>query len=199
MKIRTWNSAWACAALLCSQMAAAQDAAATYPSKPVTVIVVVTPGGVAETEVRIYTPRLQESLGKPFIFDYKPGAGGSVGFATGAKAAPDGHTIVATSPAFTTAPVVMAVNYDPIRDYAPVVQLGRQFGIVVVHPSVPVEVVPTVLNTSITGFEGELLAGSWEAAGPAMLPASIAAASSVAFLLNEFSMFSTWLVSLFVR
>lgn len=125
-------------ALLCSGIAAAQDAAANYPSRPVSVIVVVSPGGSAEAQVRVFTPKLQEGLGRPFVFDFKPGAGGTIGYAAAARSAPDGYTLLATTPAFTTTPAFMTLPYDPIKDLAPVVQLSRQSGIVVVNPGVPV-------------------------------------------------------------
>jgi tripartite-type tricarboxylate transporter receptor subunit TctC len=125
-------------ALLWSGIAAAQDAAANYPSRPVSVIVVVSPGGSAEAQVRIFTPKLQEGLGRPFVFDFKPGAGGTIGYAAAARSAPDGYTLLATTPAFTTTPAFMTLPYDPIKDLAPVVQLSRQSGIVVVNPGVPV-------------------------------------------------------------
>lgn len=79
-----------CIALLCSHLAAAQDPAAAYPARPVTIVVVVTAGGAAEAQARIYTPGLSESLGKPFVFDYKPGAGGTIGYTAVSRSAPDG-------------------------------------------------------------------------------------------------------------
>ena len=130
--------AWGFLTLLASVQASAQDPAANYPNRPITIIAIVSPGGAGETQARIYIPKLTENLGRPFIFDYKPGAGGSVGFAATAKAAPDGYTLVAATPAFSTLPAVMAnLPYDPIKDFAPVVQLSSQLGMLAVHPSVP--------------------------------------------------------------
>ena len=135
------NSRKACASalltLLASAQASAQDPAANYPNRPVTIIAIVSPGGAGETQARIYTPKLTENLGQPFIFDYKAGAGGSLGFAATAKAAPDGYTVVAATPAFSTLPAVMNIPYDPIKDFSPVVQLSSQVGMLAVHPSVP--------------------------------------------------------------
>lgn len=138
MKLRLWMCLWVMSALLGHGLAAAQDPASNYPSRPVSIIILVTPGGVAEAEVRLYTQKLQENLGKPFIFDYRPGAGGTIGLAAAANAAPDGYTLVAAVPALTTTPVSFNLPYDPIKSFSPVILLGRQAAIMAVNSALPV-------------------------------------------------------------
>ena len=121
-----------------SAVASAQNPESNYPTRPVTVVVVVTPGGSAETQSRVYTPKLSENLGRPVVFDFKPGAGGTIGYTFVSKAAPDGHTLLAGSNAFSTVPALMKLQYDPIKDFAPVALLGRQDGMLVVNPSLPI-------------------------------------------------------------
>ena len=83
----------ACLAVF-AQPAAAQSAAAAYPAKPVLIVIANVSGGAMGTENRFYTQKLTESLGKPFVLDFKPGAGGVVGASYVAKASPDGYTLL---------------------------------------------------------------------------------------------------------
>ena len=86
------------AALLWSIPAAAQDAAANYPSRAVQVILPFPPGAGTDIQTRIYSQKLSEAMGKPFVVENRPGAAGTLGSAYVAKAAPDGYTIMPLSP-----------------------------------------------------------------------------------------------------
>lgn len=112
---------------------------AAYPDKPVKIIVPFSPGGATDMLARTIGQKLTASWGQPVVIDNRPGAGGNIGAAAGAKAAPDGYTLT------LTAAGIMAVNphiypkltYDSIKDFAPVTQLVNAPLLLVVHPSVP--------------------------------------------------------------
>ncbi|MGH8030776.1 MAG: Bug family tripartite tricarboxylate transporter substrate binding protein [Luteimonas sp.] len=112
---------------------------AAYPDKPITIIVPFSPGGATDMLARTIGQKLTASWGQPVVVDNRPGAGGNIGAAAGARAAPDGYTLT------LTAAGIMAVNphiypkltYDSIKDFAPVTQLVNAPLLLVVHPSVP--------------------------------------------------------------
>lgn len=110
---------WACAVLL--PQAQAQDAA-SWPSKPVTLVVGFPPGTATDSVARVLAERFSTRLGQSFVIDNKPGQGGSVGAAAVAKAKPDGYTFVvsATAPMSINPYVYPKLTYDPTRDFAPV-------------------------------------------------------------------------------
>jgi len=119
----------------CLGIAAA--AAQQYPSRPVRVIVPLTPGGGVDTLARIVAEHFSTVLGQRFIVDNRPGAGGSIGVETVAKAAPDGHTLLVSSSSLVTNAAIQSVRYDPIRDFQPVTKLTTNPYIVVTTPSLP--------------------------------------------------------------
>ena len=121
---------------LCLGMAAA--AAQPYPSRPVRVVVPLTPGGGVDTMARIVAEHASQVLGQRFIVDNRPGAGGSIGVETVAKAAPDGHTLLVSSSSMVTNAAIQNVRYDPIRDFQPVTKLTSNAYILLVTPSLPV-------------------------------------------------------------
>ena len=71
----------------------AQTASADWPNKPIRMVVTVPPGGSTDAVVRLLVPRLTEKLGQPVVVDNRTGAGGNIGLAIVAKAAPDGYTL----------------------------------------------------------------------------------------------------------
>lgn len=114
------------------------SASPNYPVKPVRIIVPYAPGGPLDTVVRIVVRSLGERLGQPFIVDNRGGAGGTVGAELGAKAPADGYTLTAAGSAnLTLAPsLYRKLQYDPMKDFAPVARLTSSSYILVVHPSV---------------------------------------------------------------
>jgi tripartite-type tricarboxylate transporter receptor subunit TctC len=117
--------------------------AQTYPARPVRWIVGYPPGGAADTIARLIGQGLSERLGQTFVIENRPGAGGNIGTEAVARAAPDGYTLllVATSNAINAA-LYDKLNFNFIRDIAPVAGLARVPNVVVVHPSVPVKTIP---------------------------------------------------------
>ena len=96
------------------------------------------PGGGTDTLGRIVGQKLGESLGQQVVIDNRPGAGANIGAELAAKAPPDGYTIFMGNVAHTiNASLYSKLNYDLVRDFAPVTMLGLTANIVVVHPSVP--------------------------------------------------------------
>jgi tripartite-type tricarboxylate transporter receptor subunit TctC len=110
-----------------------------WPSKPVTVVVPWPPGGPSDTVARPVAKALTDALGKPFVIDNRGGAGGNIGSAAVATAAPDGQTLLITS----SAPIVInphvykKMPYDPQKGLAPVTNMLRVPLVLVAHPSVP--------------------------------------------------------------
>jgi tripartite-type tricarboxylate transporter receptor subunit TctC len=107
------------AALLAATAAGAQDA---FPDRPVRIIVPFPPGGPVDAGARIIAAALPEQLGQPVVVENRSGAGGSVGVAEAARAAPDGHTLVFSSTGSLAVNVSLIPNlsYDTRRDFAPV-------------------------------------------------------------------------------
>lgn len=115
----------------------AQNAATTYPARPVRVIVMSTPSSGPDILARLLNPKFTETFGQSLVIDNRAGASGIIGAEIGARAAPDGYTLtVATSQI-----VIVSVMYEKLpfnlqRDFAPVTLLGSTPFIFVVNPSV---------------------------------------------------------------
>ena len=122
-------------------MAAALSVSAqTFPSKPVTIVVPFSPGGATDIMSRMLAERLHKRLGQPVIVENKPGGGTMIASEHVAKAAPDGHTLLLAASSLGIAPnLYNKVNYDPIKDFAPVSQVASVVHVLVVHPSLPVK------------------------------------------------------------
>ncbi|MBI2226916.1 MAG: tripartite tricarboxylate transporter substrate binding protein [Betaproteobacteria bacterium] len=129
--------AWAIG-LPCASTSFAQ----TYPARPVRIVVPFAPGGPTDALARLLAQQLAERLGKTFIIDNRPGAGGNIGIGIVAKATPDGHTILMASSSFVVNPSLYAApGYDPFKDFAPVTNAGNSPSMLIVHPSVPAKTV----------------------------------------------------------
>jgi tripartite-type tricarboxylate transporter receptor subunit TctC len=119
--------------------ASVAEASEAYPSKPIRLIVPFSPGGPADVLARVVGERIGASMGKPVVVDNRAGAGGNIGMALGAKAAPDGYTLVlAPAGNLTVNPSLYRnVPYDVAKDFAPVTVVAAVPNILVVHPSIP--------------------------------------------------------------
>jgi tripartite-type tricarboxylate transporter receptor subunit TctC len=117
--------------------------AQTYPSRPVRLIVGFAAGGSADIVARLIGQRLTDELSQPFIVENRPGAGTNIGTEAAAKAMSDGYTLllVTTANAINTT-LYEKLNFNFIRDVAPVASLVREPQVMVVHPSVPARNVP---------------------------------------------------------
>jgi len=112
--------------------------AQTFPTKPVRIIVPFPAGGSVDTVARWVSLPLSESLRQPVIVENRGGAGGNIGAEFVARASPDGHTLLITTPGLAIGrSIYRKLPFDPATDFAPVSQLTSTFLVLVVHPSVP--------------------------------------------------------------
>jgi tripartite-type tricarboxylate transporter receptor subunit TctC len=126
------------AGLVCSVPSGPVVAAQQYPARPVRVIVGLAPGGGTDTITRVMAQRLSELLGQPFVVDNRPSAGGNVAGELVARAAPDGYTLLTTTPTHIVNPYLWkGARYDAIRDFAPVVLMVYTHYFLTVRTSVP--------------------------------------------------------------
>ena len=106
-----------------------------YPSRPIRLVVPLSPGGFADVPTRMLLPRLSAALGRPVIVENKPGAGGTIGADSVAKSAPDGHTLLAiATPHVISAHLYRTLPYDSIKDFAPIALFGSGPYALVVNP-----------------------------------------------------------------
>jgi tripartite-type tricarboxylate transporter receptor subunit TctC len=110
-----------------------------YPAKPVRIVVPFAPGGGSDFIARFMAQRLTESLGKQVIVENKPGAGGVLGIEAGIKSPPDGYTLTLIASSYTVNPSVYKLNFDPVSDITPIIQMSQGPLVVVVRPSLPVK------------------------------------------------------------
>ncbi|MBI3067641.1 MAG: tripartite tricarboxylate transporter substrate binding protein [Betaproteobacteria bacterium] len=126
--------------------AASAGAGQAYPAKPVRIIVELAPGGATDIVARMVAQKLSDSLGRPFVIENRPGAGGSLASALVAKSPPDGYTLLAVSAAYSISPALYPnLSFDPVRDLAPVSRLAESPFLLVAHPSLPVRTVKEVI------------------------------------------------------
>ncbi len=130
--------------LLCGLLAMAclpglAGAADEYPSKPISIVVPYPAGGVVDIVGRLVADKLGTALGKRVIVENKPGAGGTIGAAAVAKAAPDGYTLLVGGAAtHVFAPLLYkTVPYDPVKQFAPISQLTAGPLVLVVNSALP--------------------------------------------------------------
>src|SRR3990172_1305993 len=112
--------------------------AQAYPSKPIRMILPFPPGGPTDITGRAIAQKLSEQLVQSVVPENRPGAAGNLGLELGAKAPPDGYAITLTAPPLAVSPALHAkLNYDALKDFAPVSLVAAIQNIMVVHNSVP--------------------------------------------------------------
>jgi len=120
--------------------------AQAYPSRPVRIIVGFPPGGVADLYARLIGQWLSERLGQPFIIENRSGAGSNLATEAVVRAPPDGHTLLqVTSANAWNATLYDNLNFNFIRDIAPIASIYRAPAVLVVHPSFPAKSVPELI------------------------------------------------------
>ena len=113
--------------------------AASYPERPIKIIVPFAPAGPTDIMARVLTTHLGEALGGTVVIENKPGAGGNIGIGIAARAEPDGYTLLITSSAYVVNPGLYAkIPYDPYQDFAPVAELGTSPNVILVDPKLGV-------------------------------------------------------------
>src|SRR6476620_10026928 len=186
----------AAAAVLAVALAASSTVLSQqFPSKPVRMILPFAPGGNTDIIARAFAPKMGEILGQQVLIDNRGGAGGTIGTEVVARAAPDGYTLLMVSAAHTINPaMIRKINYDSVKDFAPIGIIADVPTALVVHPSLPAKNVkeliaiakakPGTLNYSTAGrgtvghLSAELLSSSakikltpihYKSAGPALI------------------------------
>jgi len=123
---------------LCLLLAAHASAAADYPEKPIRLLLPFPPGGAVDHVARLVTARMAEELGRPFVIENKAGAGGVIATDATAKAAPDGYTLLLTTPNHTiNAAIHPKLPYDSEKDLVPIAIVAEVPELLVGHPAAP--------------------------------------------------------------
>jgi tripartite-type tricarboxylate transporter receptor subunit TctC len=118
----------------------------TYPSHPVRLVVGFAAGSTTDILARLMGQWLSQRLGQQFVIENRPGAGGNIGAETVVKSAPDGYTLLMVPPAVAAnAALYEHLNFDFLRDTAPVAGVVRVPNVAEVHPSVPVNTIPELI------------------------------------------------------
>jgi len=114
-----------------------QDA---WPSRPVRFILPFPPGGGTDILGRLIAERLSAGLGQPVVTENRGGAGGNVGAEAAARSSPDGYTIVLVAPSLAISPTLYSkINYDPVKDFAPVSLVATVPNVMITQASAPVQ------------------------------------------------------------
>jgi tripartite-type tricarboxylate transporter receptor subunit TctC len=117
--------------------------AQAYPTRPVRIVVGAAPSGTYDIMARLIGRWLSERLGQPFVIENRPGAGTTIGTEEVVKAPPDGYTLLLVGAAAVTSALLYdKLNFNLIRDIAPIAAISREPHIMVVNPSVPANTVP---------------------------------------------------------
>jgi tripartite-type tricarboxylate transporter receptor subunit TctC len=159
---------------LLAALAGGDALAQAYPSRTVTLLVPYAPGGGHDAMARIVAEKLGPRLGQTVVVENKPGAAGMIGTEQVVRAAPDGYTLLFSSPAeIVVAPsVYKTMRYDPVKDLTPITQVGDTPLVLMAHPSVGVKTLSELIakakkepgklsfGTSGTG-SSQHLAGAW--------------------------------------
>lgn len=125
----------------------ASGAAAAWPDKPVMLVVTYPPGGTVDVVARLIAPKLSEVLGQPVVIDNRGGAGGMIGGAYAARAKPDGYTLMLDASNHAQNPALHSkMQFDTLRDFAPVSLLLRVPNALVVTPSYQVKSVSDLIK-----------------------------------------------------
>ncbi|QET06082.1 MULTISPECIES: Bug family tripartite tricarboxylate transporter substrate binding protein [Cupriavidus] len=128
-------------ALAVAATSAVAHAADEYPTKPVRVVVAFTAGGTTDMLARSVSQHLSQKLKQSFVIDNRPGAGGNIGTEFVVRSPADGYTLLVDSvgPIAINQTLYKRLNYDPLKDLVPVVQIADVPNVLVVHPSLPVK------------------------------------------------------------
>src|SRR5712691_9887583 len=145
MWMKRWKFVWLAAAVAFAAQAAAQS----YPAKPVHVIISFTPGSSTDIVGRIVMNKVSEIWGQPVVPENRAGAGGSIGSAAVAKAAPDGYTLLINSNAHSVNPAIYAkLPYETTKDFTDVVPLAGQPNVLVVNAGSPYKTMMDLVNAA---------------------------------------------------
>ena len=153
---RSIETAWICAlaALACLSLGNTDARAQSYPSRTVTIIVPVAPGGVSDTLARALALQLAQAWGQQVIVENRGGAAHTIGAAAVAKGTPDGYTLLLTEGTALIPSLYSRLPYDPAKDLAPISGLITINQGVIVNPALPVQNVKELIEFAKTKPDG---------------------------------------------
>ena len=122
----------------------AQDAA-SYPAKPIRLIIALAPGGGVDTSGRLLGQKFTEAWGQQVVAENRAGAGGTIATEQVARSEPDGYTLLMQSMSHAITPALYKLNYDTIKDFTPVSLFVQSPSVLAVHPSLPVKSVKELI------------------------------------------------------
>ena len=138
--MRTGLAAATCLLLCMTLATGARGQTEDYPNRPVRMFLPFPPGGSTDRIGRLVSDKLNLYLKQPFIVENRPGAGGNIAIGTVARAAPDGYTILLSSSTLAVSPsMYRKLEYDTLRDLAPIGLVTRIPTVVCIHPSIPAQ------------------------------------------------------------
>lgn len=141
--VRRWALAICALPALGASPALAQD----YPSRPIKIIVPFSPGGAVDGPTRIVAQELSKRLGQQVVVENRPGAGATIGSEAVAKSPADGYTLLLASQTNAiSATLYSQLKFHPLDDFAPIMLIGREPGVLVVHPSLPVQTIQELMT-----------------------------------------------------
>jgi tripartite-type tricarboxylate transporter receptor subunit TctC len=154
------------ALVLATEAVDAQPAEVRWPERPLRFIVPFTAGSSSDTVARLVAQRLGDRLGQQLVVENRVGGGGSVGTAEVARAEPDGYTLgLANTSTHAVAASLVAIAYDPVKDFAPVSMLGSSPFVLALYPGVPAQTVQELIALA----KAKPRALNYASAGPATL------------------------------
>jgi tripartite-type tricarboxylate transporter receptor subunit TctC len=143
--------------------------AQAYPTRPVRIVVGFAAGGGVDITARLIGQWLSERLGQPFVVENRAGAAGNLGTEAVVNASPDGHTLlVATIPNAVNATLYEKLNFNFIRDIAPVAGISRVPMVILLHPSFPAKTVPELIAYAKANPGKVTMASAGTGSGPHM-------------------------------
>ena len=138
---------WALAICALSALGVSPTLAQDYPSRPIKIIVPFSPGGAVDGPTRIVAQELSKRLGQQVVVENRPGAGATIGSEAVAKSPADGYTLLLASQTNAiSATLYSQLKFHPLDDFAPIMLIGREPGVLVVHPSLPVQTIQELMN-----------------------------------------------------
>ncbi len=148
-----------CLLLVASAGACLAQGAASYPAKPIRMIIALAAGGGVDTSGRILGQKFTDAWGQQVVADNRPGAGGTIATEMVARATPDGYTLLMVSMGHAITPALYKLHYDTIKDFAPISLFVQSPSILAVHPSVPAKNVQELI-AFVKPRPGEILFSS---------------------------------------
>jgi tripartite-type tricarboxylate transporter receptor subunit TctC len=155
-----WTLARSFATMLALALYASIATAQPYPNKPIRIIIGFAPGGGADINARLLAPKLGEMLGQPVIIENRQGAGANIAHELVAKAAPDGYTLLLTTPSVTTSMALYKkLPFDTLRDLTAVSMFSTGPLVLVVNDAVPAKTLQELITLALAK-PGSLTFGS---------------------------------------